>query len=349
MSGLYLLNCWYLAAWAGELAPGAHLRRTLLDQPVLLMRSDAGKVAAIGDVCPHRFASLSEGKFESGIVECPYHGLRFDMDGRCVHNPHGDGKIPERARVRSYTVAERHGAIWFWPGDPDIANPSDIPNFSFLDGPSVGTGGYLLTKANYQLMCDNIMDLSHADFLHRTTLGTEGDIARASAKAQMEGDVVTIKWAFDGKGMVMNRLPDDPIDVHTEFEVTWHAPGAMILRSSSYPIGVEGEQGHIVGGHKRVSAHIMTPESEYRTHYFFNTTDAGRVERIGKVFELEDGAMLEEVQCNMRTEKFWDLAPLILSSDRGAVMARRALERRIRREQETIAPSNSIAAADHAE
>src|SRR5687767_3626425 len=91
-SAPYLLNCWYVAAWASELPRGKHMKRVLLDKQVLLMRAANGDVAAIGNICPHRFASLSEGRFEDGVVECPYHGLRFDMGGQCVYNPHGDGR-----------------------------------------------------------------------------------------------------------------------------------------------------------------------------------------------------------------------------------------------------------------
>src|SRR5687767_14368566 len=100
-TGPYLLNCWYLAAWANEVRPGQTVKRVLLDRPVLLIRDHDGSTAAIGNVCPHRFASLSNGTFEGGLVECPYHGLRFDMTGQCVHNPHGDGRIADRARVPS--------------------------------------------------------------------------------------------------------------------------------------------------------------------------------------------------------------------------------------------------------
>jgi vanillate O-demethylase monooxygenase subunit len=335
LSHPYLLNCWYVASWASELAPGARMRRVLLAKPVLLMRSEGGAVAAISNICPHRFASLSEGRFEAGIVQCPYHGLRFDMTGRCVHNPHGEGKIPERAYVPSYPIAERYGAIWIWPGSPDLADPKLIPDFSFLDAPSrtARAGGHLVTKANYQLLCDNILDLSHADFIHGTTLSTEGETARSHPKSQVDGDIVNIKWSFEGKGIVMNRSTSNPQDVHTDLEVTWHAPGAMILRSESHPIGDEGSKLSSVSVHKRVAAHIMTPETEHSTHYFFDVSDRRHIERATQIFESEDGVVLEDIQRNMGNKDFWEMVPLILSNDRGGVLARRVLQRKIRHEQ----------------
>jgi vanillate O-demethylase monooxygenase subunit len=330
-SAPYLLNCWYVAAWMGELAPGAHMRRVILGQPILFFRTLNGDIAAIGDICPHRFASLSNGRFEDGVVECPYHGLRFDMSGRCVHNPHGDGRIPERARVARYPLSERYGAIWIWPGHPEAADDALIPDLSFLDNPSPNDRGvgYIRRNANYQLMCDNIMDLSHSDFVHRTTLGTDGATARAQAKTQFKRDIVTIEWSFDGKGLVKNRSSEAVPDVHTNLEVTWHAPGVMIIRNESYPIGDENSK------IKTVAVHIMTPETETSTHYLFGIPSKSQLDAAHRIFETEDGVMLEDVQRNMQGAALWELNPVILSNDGGAVLSRRVLARKIQTEQDT--------------
>lgn len=332
MSAPYLLDCWYVAAWASELQPGDRMKRVLLDRPVLLMRGMKGDVAAIGNICPHRFASLVQGRFEEDLVECPYHGLRFDMAGRCVHNPHGDGRIAERARVPAYPLVERHGALWIWPGDPAGADPARIPDLSLLEtaDPEERAPGHLLTGANYQLLSDNILDLSHADFIHPATLGTGGEIAGAQAKARLHGDTVTVEWSFTGKGMAMERPLRGGAEVNTRFEVTWHPPGVMILRNEIGPAGAEEPEA------KRAGVHVMTPETSRTTHYFFENADAGRRKKLAlalDVFESEDGVMLEEVQRNMGDRDFWDLEPLVLSNDSGAVLARRVLQRLIRGER----------------
>jgi len=284
----------------------------------------------MGDVCPHRFASLSRGRFEDDIVECPYHGLRFDLNGVCVYNPHGDGKIPERARVASYPVIERHGAIWIWPGRSEAADETLIPDLSFLDAPSPFQrgDGYLRTKANYQLMSDNIMDLSHSDFVHRTTLGTDGATARAQAKTQLVDDIVTIEWSFDGKGLVMERTTANPPDIHTRIEVTWHVPSVMVIRVESHPVGEETTK------RRTTAAHIMTPETDQSTHYFFGIWNKDHVDFARQIFETEDGVMLEDIERNMGGKDLWDLNPIVLSNDGGAVLVRRVLARKIKREQE---------------
>jgi nitrite reductase/ring-hydroxylating ferredoxin subunit len=102
VSGTYLRNAWYVAAWSDDLADGQLLARTILKEPIVLYRKSDGNVAALEDRCPHRFAPLHMGKIVEGDrVQCPYHGLEFDPTGACVLNPHGTKNIPPRARVRS--------------------------------------------------------------------------------------------------------------------------------------------------------------------------------------------------------------------------------------------------------
>ena len=118
ISGAYLRNAWYVAAWSDGVADGQLVPRTIMDEPIVLYRKADGAVAAIEDRCAHRFAPLSMGKIVGGDrIQCPYHGLEFDSSGACVRNPHGTKNIPPRARVKSYPVIEKHKAMWMWMGD----------------------------------------------------------------------------------------------------------------------------------------------------------------------------------------------------------------------------------------
>jgi len=49
-----------------------------------LYRLSDGSVHAVGDICTHEFAILSEGFVEDGKVECPLHQALFDIrSGKC--------------------------------------------------------------------------------------------------------------------------------------------------------------------------------------------------------------------------------------------------------------------------
>lgn len=169
----YLRNVWYVAAWASEVKPGQMLTRTLLEERVLMFRDEAGEARALFDQCPHRFAPLSMGKLCDGgrYVQCGYHGLQFDGKGACVSNPHGP--VPKAAKVKSYPLVERYSVLWIWMGDPEQADPARIPVFHFMDPEHWYVGQeYLEVDANYVLESDNILDLSHIQYLHPSTLGS---------------------------------------------------------------------------------------------------------------------------------------------------------------------------------
>jgi vanillate O-demethylase monooxygenase subunit len=82
----FLRNCWHVAAFANEL-DADFLTRRLLDEPVLLLRTSGGTIAALDDHCPHRLVPLSVGKRVGDTVQCGYHGTVVGADGRCLRIP----------------------------------------------------------------------------------------------------------------------------------------------------------------------------------------------------------------------------------------------------------------------
>ncbi|MDB5686531.1 MAG: hypothetical protein JWR77_1120 [Rhizorhabdus sp.] len=80
----------------------------------VLFRDEAGRLHALADRCAHRRAPLSLGKIiPGGIIECPYHGWRYDGTGACVAIPNlveGD-RIPRTYRVAAAQVIERDGFV----------------------------------------------------------------------------------------------------------------------------------------------------------------------------------------------------------------------------------------------
>ena len=337
----FLRNAWYIAAWQDEIAAGALFNRTILNEPIVFYRKQDGSIAAIGNRCPHRFAPLHLGKLEGDCVQCPYHGLRFDSSGQCTHSPHGDGRVPKAAQVKSYPVVERHLAVWVWMGDPAAANPDRIPDYSFLSSakPTARNTGYLHTRANYELLSDNIMDLSHVDFLHPATLGG-GALSRSKPQVSEIGNGVRILWEAKNETAppaFAAHLPDPdaPADLWTD--VVWSAPALMHLSTGVTPAGKPFEEGV-----SSSNLHMMTPETETATHYFYANTrsflqDDGEFNQmldriLTGVFATEDKPMVEGQQQLMGTADLWSLKPILLPGDAGAVRVRRMLERLIKEE-----------------
>jgi vanillate O-demethylase monooxygenase subunit len=333
------MNAWYVAAWSDELQPGKMLQRRLLDIPVLLLRNQRGDPGALLDRCPHRFAPLGCGSMVEDGVRCRYHGLVFDVNGACISNPHGAKS--EALRVRRFTVHEAFRAIWIWFGDA-APDHRALPDFSFIDRTpeSAFNKGYLHSTGDYQLYIDNIMDLTHADYLHPTTLG--GDIFNGTKAAISEDDSsVTVKWTvFRHKPPPVwekfLKLGDADADLWTE--VCWHAPSAIRLIQ-----GAKRSDAAAGTGMNNVNLHLLTPESARSTHYFFASTrdfwvdDGAFNTRLGEmrkqIFATEDKPMIEAIDERMEGQEFWSLRPALLTIDGGPVKVRRKLEQRMAAER----------------
>jgi len=342
----FLKNTWYVAAWNHEVEAGALFQRVLLKEPVLMFRDEDGKIQAISNRCPHRFAPLHKGKLVGNAVQCPYHGLEFNGQGRCTRNPHGDGAIPKAAQVRTYPVVEKHSLIWIWMGEVEKANESLIPDFSSMDPEHFYVGKrYLQVEANYVLETDNIMDLSHIQYVHPGTLGSS-EVSRSITSVKQEGDTVwslrevqdEIMPEFLYKAM---NIPNGT-RVDRWIDVRWDAPANMLLHAGAVPTGRPREEGV-----NSPLPHLFTPETDSTTHYWFafslpkamgeqaREIVEQQVAGIEVPFRTEDLPMLKDQQRMMGDAEFWDLKPVLLAGDAGAVRARRVLDGLIAREQES--------------
>lgn len=328
----FLFKSWYVAAFAEEIPSGATLGRRLLGESLVFFRTEAGQITALQNRCPHRFAPLAAGKVKGSAIECAYHGLRFGRDGVCVHNPHGNGAIPAKARVRSFPAMERDGFVWVWMGDPELADPATIPDYSSVSGnpPTAVVNGYLRTEANYELMTDNIMDLSHADFLHPGSLATWSEVTKLRPEVSEIDGGIHVSWAWGPADPPPVFAPLLPAGARCDvsLQVTWRAAANMRIRFNCRQVGAE--HAFEVGG-----CHLMTPEDEDSTHYFFLGTrnylmedaEFNRMTRefIMRVFTQEDKPIIEAVQRSMQTSDLWSLNPVMLSADAGGVRVRRKL------------------------
>ena len=339
---MYLRNAWYVAAWSSEIAPGTVVARTILEQPVALFRRGDSTLAALHDQCPHRFAPLSNGVLKDGMLACRYHGLAFDGSGACVVNPHGPALRSMAARA--YPIHEAHRAAWIWMGAADKANPSLIPDLSFLAAApdtAFSAGELLSGRGNYEVFSDNILDLSHTDFLHPDTLGG-GAVTKAKQQIKEYDDCFDVTWFtrdVPPPPIMATLVKTLPPRTDSFARVRWFAPGVMKLTTGLLPVDAADEAGAV----SNFNAHIMTPETARTTHYFFAATrnycvdDATLNDRIAaarrKIFETEDKPMIELVDERMGDNEFWNMRPVLLSIDGASVRARRRLQALIKAEQ----------------
>ncbi len=338
----YLRNAWYAAALSTEVKD-APLARLLLDENVVLFRTESGEAGAIEDRCSHRFAQLSMGKVRGEALECGYHGLRFGRDGKCVLNPHGNKAIPNNAHIRGYPVHERYGFIWYWPGEPALADVSKIPAFPFNENPEEFSTvyGYLDVAGNYQLVVDNLLDLSHVEWLH-PMFQQEGGVDAHRTEFFVEGhEVVANRWKPNVKkhGLHGHFWTSPSTHYDARSNMRWMPPSNMNFDLGATECGASVDEGV-----KLPNAHLVTPATELRCHYFWsvarnrrvNDEEAGRklYEIVQRIFSTEDIPMIEAQQRNMgKVTDIMALRPVSIEPDIPAVRARRILAELIRAEQ----------------
>lgn len=290
----FLTDAWYFAAMSADLKPGRLSRVELLGEPVALGRSRGGQLFALRDVCSHRAAPLSAGRFhkdELGVetVACPYHGWRFRADGACAAIPSltSDQALDvSRIQVRRYAVAESQGMVFVWVGATPLGEPDQPP--PVFPG-VVGGGPKLVDRMVFDAHIDQavvgLMDPAHGPYVHRQwwwrTAGSEHD--KEKRFEPREAGFAMVRHAPSSNSRAYAILGGRP-----ETEITFRLPG---LRWE-----------HVTVGKRQVlSLTCLTPLDEGRTqvtqivwsdHPAFSLLGPV-IARMARTFLRQDGDMVK--------------------------------------------------------
>ena len=217
----------------------------------------------------------------TGRRRCPWGGCRattssaaitgfvFNCAGACIHVPHQD-IVPKAAKVVSYPAVERWGYIWLWLGIPAKADPATVPNMPWTQDPALRCVFFRFdVGANFQLMADNLMDVSHTDFLHRTfdrvADGRHGqnEIAKVELDHRVDGEQVHFRRRVRNTllGPIAMKWAGTAEPVSRTNTLMWEAPNTihsvLEFKNDNTCATIHME-------------HIMTPRTATTTHYFMN-------------------------------------------------------------------------------
>jgi phenylpropionate dioxygenase-like ring-hydroxylating dioxygenase large terminal subunit len=333
----YLRDAWYAAAMSSEVGTSL-LARKICGENIVLFRLSDGAVRAFADYCPHRKLPLSRGTIANDEVECGYHGLRFNRDGRCVFIPAQDTIPRTSLNARAYPVVERYGLIHVWIGEPDKADSTLIPHFPEKEDPAwLAVEDYCHVNGNYLLLLDNLNDLSHLAFVHKVSFGTTA-ITETPAEFVIEDDIVkTRRWMPQRPQTTLYRKSgrfrhDGLIDSEQTSEFL--LPSAMIVTLGA------GELGQAVTPH-HIVFNSVTPESECSSHYFWSVVrrDSPNDEEVSRYFHDLTARAFEEdritIEAQQRAiDEDASGAPLrAVNADRAALGVRRVIERKLSEER----------------
>lgn len=137
-----------------------------------------------------------------------YHPANPDNRGTSQHSRAGD-----------YPVAEKFGHIWVWYGDFDSAAPELIPDIPFLAydrAPPAYARGFNYFHSTYELVLENILDLTHVDFVHGSFRG--GSHAAEQDEVQFSSTSETVTMVRQTRGKPTSAYQRDKLGVTEKFQ-----------------------------------------------------------------------------------------------------------------------------------
>ncbi|QRP43647.1 aromatic ring-hydroxylating dioxygenase subunit alpha [Amycolatopsis sp. FDAARGOS 1241] len=343
-------NQWYVAAYGREV--GRELfARTVLGEPIVFYRTESGEVTALADRCVHRRYPLSESRLDGDKIVCGYHGFTYDSAGSCVFVP-GQARIPRTARVASYPVVEQDSFVWVWIGERELADPAAIPRAPWLADPAYTTVcGMEPLAARYELLVDNLLDLSHETYLHGGYIGTP-EVANTPITTEVDEDrgiIYVSRHMADAECPSFYAKSTGIEGRITRWQdIEYHPPCLYLLHSRIAPVGVlPNEDGTDPDGFHVEVVYAITPETEHSTHDFW---------AVARDFALEDQGVSDFLAESNRTVVLQDVRALDIlegviaaepegyqelsvNIDTGGLAARRILKKLAAGESTQVVPS----------
>ena len=379
----FVRNTWYVAAWSHEVTRDP-VARVVCEQPIALYRTQDGTAVGLADRCAHRGYPLSAGRVIEDSIECGYHGFAFGCDGICTRVP-AQSTIPARAKVRTYPLHEKDGWIWVWPGDPELADVAPtatlddpclrrqvalwaiagleadhaaalsvklgklferLPDTHWMNDPAWATVTHSYRfECRADLVHDNLLDLTHESFLHRTTVGDDY-IYEHGITVEVDGTTVTVDRLMPGVEAPPLYAATMGVDgLYDRFHATeFSVPNHHTLHSGITGRGRPREEGYLI---KVLNG--ITPIDEHSCWYYYafcrnfgiENTAATEDLRLGLATVLDEDAealRLQELALQARPVSEHDV---LIAQDAGVAKARRVMTQLLAAEAATAGDPSS--------
>ena len=160
---------------------GDYFATDLVGEPIILVRTSAGTIKALSNVCRHRAMPLVEGRGNSKRFTCSYHAWTYNLDGQ-LQRAHGvedqhaefvrDCKLPE------FKCEIWHGFI-FANLDPAAASLLESESMQqvepMVENMRIGDMRLLYSseqewETNWKCLVENFLEGYHLSTVHRNTL-----------------------------------------------------------------------------------------------------------------------------------------------------------------------------------
>lgn len=167
---------WYVIGRPSDISYRKPFKATVWGNNYAVWRnSTTGEYYAIDDACPHKGASLSDGKLKNGCISCPYHGYEYGGDGKLVHIPgiefqqyNSSYGLPAYDSSK-YAIVEKNG--WVFLNTFPLHLQTAPLEINIFDEPEAKIGHscvFLEMDFNCyaRILSENSLDVMHIGFVH---------------------------------------------------------------------------------------------------------------------------------------------------------------------------------------
>ena len=240
---------WFVVGYGDQVAPGQVKGIHYFDRDMVLWREQGGAIHCVDAICPHLGAHFAHGGTVKGtLLQCPYHGWKYDGDGKLAEVPFSPC-FKRELSVRSYPVVERNDFILMWYHPADLPPQWEIPEIAQYHDPAyMGPIRPEWTiRTCWQEMTENESDLTHFALTHNEAFSaymdrfdTDGHMMRVLRLHWQKSPVgimpVEIEQDNYGPGFVVTKFrslqvttclvsgitPIDHDNVHVQFGLKVH-------------------------------------------------------------------------------------------------------------------------------
>jgi phthalate 4,5-dioxygenase len=171
--GQLMRRHWLPACLSEEVAErdGAPVRVRLLGEDLVAFRDSDGRLGMVGELCPHRRASLALGRNEECGLRCLYHGWKVDVAGNVLEMPSepADSRFKEKLKHTAYPVHKAAGLVWVFMGPAADMPAFDPPVFQPAPDTKISIAR-IIVDCNWAQVLEGAIDSAHSSTLHASDM-----------------------------------------------------------------------------------------------------------------------------------------------------------------------------------
>nr|XP_050025189.2 cholesterol 7-desaturase nvd-like [Dermacentor andersoni] len=166
-------------------------------QEFVAVRCEDGTARVFDAYCPHLGAHLGMmGRVAGDIIECPFHGWKFDCkSGSCTHVPYF-AKAPSFAKVNVWMSKELLGLVFVWYHADGKAPSWDVPEDILsrtLESKSTGRFEHSV-HCHIQDIAENGADSGHFNKVHKASSLVNGTEFEKNMGESWKGRLFQHQW-----------------------------------------------------------------------------------------------------------------------------------------------------------